>query len=342
MTPVQIVHRTHGGAEFPECSIAHGSCYVCCGIVVRGQSIKDWLKTSYTDQNRARNPTASHVCEACVYVHSRTAPVLGRPPKPGKKFGGNFRNYSHLFEEGWNSPPFGDNDSQVAGYVNASKGEKPLIREFLRREHGGVWFAAIADSGQKHVLPFAPLNGPGRGGLVLFDETRVAVPESLELVDAMAGLLTAGATKEEVDRGGYRPMTWQRCALAVRMFEAEHGGGRGSAWFALALWLAQRDEEAVAARQAAEKEAAKAAKARKSDRRKGKGKAQDRNRGDAARVAQRIPADGSGERTEALGDSTKPIKGRRENMRDARGVGNKAPARSTDPDTGQGRLPGFD
>lgn len=336
MTPVQIVHHAHGSPDLPECSAACGVCYVCCGPVERGQPVKDWLKTSYTDQNRARNPLATHVCEACVYVHSRTAPVLGRPAKDGKKFGGNFRNYSHLFEDGWVSPAFGEDGARSQGYINASKGEKPAIREFLRRNHGGIWFAAIADSGQKHVLPFAPMNGPGRGGVVLFDETRVVVPESLELVDSMASLLTAGATKDEIERGDYRAATWKRCKPEVITFESEHGSARGAAWFALSLWLAQRDEEAVAARLAAEKEE------KKRDRRTGKGKAAHRNRGDAPRDAKRVPADGAGERSEALGDSPKPSKGRRKNVRNTRGVGNQATARSTDPVTGQGRLPGFD
>lgn len=342
MTPTQIVYAAHGSPVLEQCEEAAGRCYVCVGELSRGQSVAKWMGSNFTDQNRARNPLASHVCEACVYVHSRTAPVLGRPAKPGKKFGGNFRNYSHLYEGGWDSPAFGDDGARSRGYVNASKGEKPLIREFLRRDHGDVWFAAIADSGQKHVLPFTPMNGPGRGGRVLFDEAIVIVPPTLELVDAMMVLLTAGATKDEIERGEYRPMTWQRCPDAVRMFESENGSGRGGAWFGLALWLAQRDEEAVAARQAAEKEAAKAAKARKNDRRVGKGKAADRNSGDAARDAQRVPADRTGERAEALGDPPKPVKGRRKDVRDSRGVGNKAPARSADPRTGQVRLPGFD
>lgn len=363
LTPPQLVWLAHGSPAVDGCEEAGGRCYVCVGEVTRGQSVRDWLKASFTDQNRSRNPVASHVCEACCYVMSRTAPVLGRPPKDGKKHGGNFRNYSHLFEDGWDGasgfdrcckPPADAKPDVVAehlervaafrgapGYANASKGEKPLIRDFLRREHGGVWFAALADSGQKHVLPFTPLNGPGRGGLILFDETRVVVPDALELVDAMAELLTAGATKEEVDRGDYRPMTWQRCASTVRMFEAEHGSGRGGAWFGLALWLAQRDEEAVAARLAAEKEAAKAAKARKSDRRKGTRKARDADHGGTAGDAQRVPSDAELQRAEALGSAPKQNARSSKNKRKPRGVGNEATAGASDPRTGQFKLPGF-
>ena len=103
-----------------------------------------------------------------MFICSRTSPVPGRPAKEGKKFGGNFRNYTHLWDE--------------RGYANASKGEKPVIREFLARNHAGPWFAAIADSGQKHVLPFARLNGPGRPGIVLLDELVVRVLPDAYLV----------------------------------------------------------------------------------------------------------------------------------------------------------------
>lgn len=228
-TPPQIVWLASGSPVVHECVAASGRCYVCVGELTRGELVTDWLGSSFTDQNRARYPTATHVCESCCYVHSRTAPVPGRPAKEGKKFGGNFRNYSHLWDE--------------RGYANASKGEKPMIREFLAREHAGPWFAAIADSGQKHVLPFAPMNGPGRSGSVLMDEQLIQVPQSLALVDAMTELLTLGVTKDELARGEYYVRTMRDLRDPVHDFEWERGGERYSGWFTLALWLAQRDEE---------------------------------------------------------------------------------------------------
>jgi hypothetical protein len=276
------------------------------------------MGSNYTDQNRVRNPIGAHVCEACCYVHSRTSPVLGRPPKEGKAFGGNFRNYSHFWEDG-------------IGYVNASKGEKPAILAFISRAHRGAWFAAIADSGQKHVLPFAPMNGPGPGGLLIFEEAIVAVPAVVSLPGEMSALLTAGATKEEIERGDYRPATWQRCGDAARTFEARNGFQRGSSWFALSVWLAQRDEEAVATRQAAEKE-------EKSDRRKGTRKASDANRGGAACNSRRVSADRAGERAEALGDPTVAVPSCGSNDSEPRRVVYQAPKGPPDPSTGQRSL----
>jgi hypothetical protein len=72
----------------------------------------------------------------------------------------------------------------------------------------------------------------------------------------------AGATKEEVERGDYTLSTLLRCESVVRAFEARHAHLRGSGWFALVVFLAQRDEEAVAARLARETAARDEKKAR--------------------------------------------------------------------------------
>jgi hypothetical protein len=282
--------------------------------------VRDWMSTNNTDQNRARSPASTHVCEACCYVHSRIAPVPGRPPKADKKFGGSFRNYSHWWDE--------------RGYANASKGEKPLIREFLSREHSAPWFAALADSGQKHVIPFAPMNGRGRSGIVLFDEVRVPVPADQSMVDECAALLTMGATKEELLSGDYGSRAWQLCESALDRFEREYGTYRGGAWFVLAIWLAQRDEAEVSIRQAAEKEA-------KDARRKGKRETPDADRGAAPRAARGISRKLKLQRAQALGPDSGTDAGRGADDREPRGVGDEDEARLEPVRTGQGKLPGF-
>ena len=106
--------------------------------------------------------------------------------------------------------------------------------------------AAIADSGKKHVIPWAPLNPagcPAGQGRVMFEE-RLVMLGDWTLVDALSGLLTAGATKDEIERGAYGPGAWTRLgAAAIRDFERTWSGSRGGGWFALAVGLAQRDEQ---------------------------------------------------------------------------------------------------
>lgn len=284
MTPSQIVHKICNSQPVDKCAEGGaGLCYVCGGNMSRGIPVTDWMTDSYTDQTRIAVPLATHVCESCCFVMGRLSPVPGRPAgfckgcggtgkvttvaKKGKTknstigdpcpkcegsgqatAGGNFRNYGHMWEPGWNAPPFGDSEFFVPGYANASKGQKPLIREFLEREHAAPWFCAVANSGQKHVLPYAPINSPGRAGHALFDEVLVTIPGDTSLIGELCHLLTDGATKEELERGDYRPQTWIRIGRdRLRAFESTHGRRRGG-WFSLALWLAQRDEESVALR----------------------------------------------------------------------------------------------
>jgi hypothetical protein len=221
---------------------------------------------------------------------SRLSPVPGRLPKPGYKRGGNFRCYSHVFDS------LGGVDRPQ--YWNHSKGEKEQIRAFLRSPKRGSWWAAIAESGQKHLLPWCPVNPAGvEPGVVLFEERVVAI-EGWEMLDDMTALLTAGCTKEELLTARYGARAWQLCGDPLRRFESTWGHPRrGGGRFALCLWLAQRDEVAVAERVAAEKEERKRAKARRRPARK----AAHKDRRAAARAASSVPEDTRVQPAKALG-----------------------------------------
>jgi len=228
-------------------------CWVCGGVTSTGMHWRKWSGSNFVGQNRVRAPQSEWVCPACVYFASRTSPVPGRPPKPGNKHGGNYRNYSHMFD--------------ANSYVNASKGEKPAILAWLQRPHKGPWFAAIAESGQKHVLLWAPVN-PGRGrGRIRFEEQTIELPDKhgWSVVPQLCDLLTAGATKASVKTGDYTPREWELCGHRLTTFEARWSYLRGGGWFDLALWLAQRDEEKTATRQVAEKEKKRGRKAKRSN-----------------------------------------------------------------------------
>lgn len=322
MSPSSAVHAICGGGQVAGAvDLPPGErCWLCAGEASRGVPVDDWMGANFTGQNRARSPRSTHVCEACVYIAARSSYVPGRPPKEGKKEGGNFRNYSHLHERGWTSPPFGDDGTVCAGYVNASKGEKPLIRDFLRREHSGEWFAAIADSGQKHVIPWAPWNAPGMRGVVLFEELLVSLPDAdgWRMVDDMASLLTAGATKDELESGALTARAWELCGDALADFEERHGPRRHSGWYSLALWLAQRDEAAVQERLAAEKAAKKEKKASGEGRTR---KAAHADRGGDAGAAGGVPRKPRRERAEALGSAADAAPVSSPHEPDAGGVG---------------------
>jgi hypothetical protein len=216
------------------------------------------------------------------------------------------------------------------GILKLNKGNKPQMREWLRAPKVGPWFAAIADSGQKHVIPWTPVNPAGSRGRVMLEETTIALPSDWALLDDMAALLTAGATKEEVGRGEYGQGSWERCADAIRMFEARHGSMRHGGWFALALWLAQRDEDAVAKRMDEEKAAREAKKeTRKRDRREDKRATPDVHRGGAARDSSGLPVDVARERVEALGTDPRSDAGGIAHDDGTGGVGDRDGARAS-------------
>lgn len=315
MTPTTILHTLHEAPPVPGSAEHDGRCWICADPMQRGVPVEKWQGANFTGQNRVRLPTATHVCEACVWC------MAGRPPD-------TLRMYSHLYEAG-----------EPATYLRLNKGDKPAMREFLARRHGGLWFAAIADSGQKHVIPWAPLNGPGRAGSVLLDEQLVNVPDDQSLIDEMAELLTAGATKAEITSGDYAARAYQLASEQVITFERRNGGKRHSSWFTLAIWLAQRDEATVAARQAAEKEAR--AQRGKGRGRGAKGKAAVADGGGRTRVARGVSANATGKRSEALGPTRNAATKRGTNVRDTGGVVDRDATTPADRERGQGRLPGI-
>ena len=221
-----------GSARNDECSDTPCVCWVCGGEAQRSIDKTKWLGASYTSQTRVKSWQSTRVCEPCVVIHSRTSEVPGRPPKEGKKFGGNWRNYSVLVEIIEGKPLL----------VTATKGEKGIIREWLQRAKRGPWFAAIAESGQKHVIPLAPMNEAGQR-IVQFEEQALNLPESWELVQAIEDALTAGLSKEGIETGQYTVRQYQQFEGVIEHFESDWAQERGSPWFDLALFLAQKRED---------------------------------------------------------------------------------------------------
>ena len=298
----QILHALLGYPPGVRCSDADEFlCRLCGGASLRG--IQYGLWGGSVTQNKVRIADSDHVCEACAYICARDSPVPATF-KSGRD-GQNFRLFSHLVEG--------------STYRPVTKAHKPEILSFLRSHHRSDWFAAITDSGQKHVIPWTPVNGPGRGGRLLFEEALVVVPSSDDawrIVDDMKALLTAGATKLSVASGDYAGYSLSRCAELIMRFEAEYARLRHGAWFELALWLAQRDEGEVAERVAAEKSAAEAKKtAAKSAKPKGpnanakrgiKGKTPHADCRSDSRDARRVSPNAGSQHPQTLGPDARP------------------------------------
>src|SRR5690606_32867895 len=135
---------------------------------------------------------------------------------------------------------------------------------------------------------------------------------------------------DEITRGEYRPETWLRCRDLVRAFEGAYAPLRGGSFFDLVVWLAQRDEEAVAARQEMEraaKTAKKEAERGKSKADRGAGRAPENEDGKrAARAEGGLPR-GRRKRADALDADRVEVAGRDQDERERGGVDQRDEAR---------------
>lgn len=256
------------GKEKPPARVVTGCCGICGGDL-GGRGIPlDEAGMTFCNQTNLRAPSSGIVCEPCVFSTRWICPP-GRSAKT-KEDGSEGRGPNpSMYGHRWHQRADGSIE-----YGNHSKGDKPALRDFLRAPKSGPWWCTVSDSGKKHTIPWAPLNAAGtRRPRVLFDELLVTVGD-WQLVDDVTALLTAGATKESIERGEYNVGEWERCPEVIQAFEAKWSHERGGGWLMLAVWMGQRDEAIVAERQAREKEDAARKKAER--------KAQD--------TARRVPA----------------------------------------------------
>lgn len=233
-SPTKILYELAGSPVVIGCNdLAQiEPCWLCGFKTVRGVSVRKWQGAQFTDQNKVAVPDSDIVCDACVWACSWVPPPGFPLPEPGSR-GLNLRLYSHLWDAG--------------KYRVYNKADKDRMLEWLRCGKRGPWFAAIADTGQKHVVPWTPLNAAGGyGGEVRFEERSVRLPADAagwDLVDGMVALLAAGVTKSEIMTGEFSVRSYRDQPTKVLEFEKRYGLSlRGSAWFELAAWLAQKPE----------------------------------------------------------------------------------------------------
>lgn len=286
MTPATLLFERAGTPQQDGCTDHQARCVVCAQQSARTAVYDSWQGSTFTDQNKLRGHGLSdRVCEACIWAHSWVVPPGHPPPEPGKK-GVNLRLFWHAWDAG--------------SYVYGNKGDKAALRDFLRGPKTGLWFCAIADSGQKHTLPWTKINHAGsRVGVVRFEERDIVVGD-WALVDLMTAALTAGVTKAEIETGTYGPRAWDLAEDLVRSLVERGRTEFGGSWWDLSVWLAQRDEAAVEKRLEDER----AAKAAKKEGKRGPKAVEGTRAGEApnspARRASRVPR-GRGEPAQALG-----------------------------------------
>jgi hypothetical protein len=204
----------------------HGQCKFC-GFISDGISFEKWVKPTFTDFDKLQ--AGEIVCNACLFFFDEASAELAE--RMGKEKPQRMRNYSHFIVNGEWTP--------------LSKGNKAQMRELLL---GDVFpeLAAIADSGQKHIVFRATRNPAGsKAGWVQLEEQKLyLVPDELcGLLVPIEGLYTE-FSKGEIESGDYAGYRILKFGLERWLeLESQIKSQRGKPIFSLALFLAQRSDD---------------------------------------------------------------------------------------------------
>ena len=199
---------------------------VMCGAETEGLLFTEWVKPTFTDHDKLQDGDV--ICDDCLFWFDEKSEKLAQ--MVGKDKPQRMRNYSHFIVDG--------------KWIPLSKGDKRRMQSLLLDEPFPE-LAAIAESGQKHIVFRAPRNLPnGYAGWVQFEEQSLfVVPDKLWKVLDVVERLYIGFSKTEIETGkyaGYRVIKfgferWQALDFELR----QH---RGSLLFQLAVFLTQKGE----------------------------------------------------------------------------------------------------
>lgn len=204
----------------------NGICRIC-GQPGEGQAFDEWVRPTFTDWDKLQ--PGDILCDACAFWFEEQSQELAG--LTGKDKPQRMRNYSHFIKSG--------------AWTPLSKGDKARMRELLL-DPPFPELAAVADSGQKHIVFRAPRNPPGAlAGWVQFEEQAVFVePTELARLLAIVEALYLGFSKAEIGAGSYAQHRIQKFGLAAwHDLESQIRPERGRPLLDLALFLAQKREE---------------------------------------------------------------------------------------------------
>lgn len=219
MTASALVYVAAGAPAYPGDTAG-----VCrwCGAKGVGLDWCVWEKDTFTDHDKIQ--PGAIICHACQHAtDDRSVPLTmmtGRD-KPQR-----MRNYSHIV-------------TASGSWCPRMKNEKRALVADLLDETDPPKVAVISLAGQKHLLPRA------RVGWWQIEEAAMRPQPSVlrALLAPVTALYTLGASKAAIESGDYDAGVLRTIPLAQWWpHEQAVRPARGSQVFALAVWLAQKDE----------------------------------------------------------------------------------------------------
>lgn len=162
--PTRLVHSLAGkplpaGGITKHIKDIEARCCVCAAVEPRTAPADKALGNNFTDRTMFRAPESDSVCEACIMVCS----------------GGGlrtFRLWTIVAAPGTGLAPSQEKAAawigQHDGLCMTSKANTRPVIDLLLDPPDSSWLVSVAESGQKHVLPYARVNA-GDSGVVRFE-----------------------------------------------------------------------------------------------------------------------------------------------------------------------------
>lgn len=213
---------------------ASGECYWCATrIVDEACHVADVISDSFTDQDQALVRHSPWLCPGCAWA------MTGRPPDTLRLWTVVYR------EDGAPFPSAHPASKDLGPRIHLqNKADPSGARAILLVPPVGRWICSVADSGQIHTLPFAPVNdGASRYGVRFERATIWTTPaEYRRIDDAIRELLAAGFSKEDIAR---RPAPYRLTGATIeiwRRIDPTLAPYRGGPLLDLALFLTRKDK----------------------------------------------------------------------------------------------------
>ena len=210
-----------------------GVCAMCGRHVDTSLATAKAIGGNFTDQYQLARPDSPRICYACVWVCS------GKPPDTVRMWtvacapGAGFPA-SHPKSPGWGN----------ADLLLTARNDMRQVVAMLADPPDGPWLVSVAESGQKHPLPYARINHGTALWTVRMDAVDVTATPGMwrHVFGHVVALRTAGYTAAEIEQ--LAPPVHKLTAEGMPVWR-HHAGHltphRGSALIHLATFLINKE-----------------------------------------------------------------------------------------------------
>jgi len=213
---------------------AAGTCY-WCGQRIEGHACRtrDVFGSSFTDHDQAAQPSSPWCCVACSWA------CTGRPPDTLRLWSVVYREDGYVFPS--RHPKAADLGPLI--YLATKATIQPIV-DTLLDPPPGRWVVSVADSGQKHVVPFAIVNNSQSWWRVRFESVDVScsVATFRRVAGVAASLYHAGYPKAVILGDPPGPGLLRKCGIDLwRAAQRELARYSGSSTLELAVWMLRKE-----------------------------------------------------------------------------------------------------